>query len=98
MKRIVITVVFLAALPLLASTNSPSGIAFAGHTTGGNWCQCGCPACLCDPGDQIDLCIPGAADDAIPTATAPSRSDNSSGTAAAMLIGAVGLLWKRFRR
>lgn len=23
----------------------------AGHTTTGNWCECGTPGCICDPGE-----------------------------------------------
>lgn len=101
MKQILITIVFLAALPLFASTHGQSGsVAFAGHTLSGGWCQCGCPGCICDPGEEVEMCIPGVkeAHDAITQPTPHSRSDNSSGTTAAMLVGAAGLLWRRFRR
>jgi hypothetical protein len=27
-------------------------VALAGHTLLGNWCDCGTPGCICDPGEQ----------------------------------------------
>jgi hypothetical protein len=31
--------------------NPYATIALAGHTTMGNWCECGGPGCICDPGE-----------------------------------------------
>ncbi|MEK6324703.1 MAG: hypothetical protein AABN33_23930 [Acidobacteriota bacterium] len=28
-----------------------STVAYAGHTTAGDWCGCGLPGCICDPGE-----------------------------------------------
>jgi hypothetical protein len=59
-KRLVIAAVCILALPLLFSpsqseklTNSApfSTVAFAGRTIYGNWCECGTPGCICDPGE-----------------------------------------------
>jgi hypothetical protein len=101
MKRTLFTLIIIAALPLFASNVAPSGsVAFAGHTLGGNYCTCGCPGCICDPGEQIEFCFPGVKDPqgARSQPASPAHSDPSSGTAAAMLIGAAGFLFKRFRR
>ena len=59
-KRLVIAAVCILALPLLFSpsqnenlTNPApfSTVALAGHTSVGNWCECGTPGCICDPGE-----------------------------------------------
>ena len=57
-KRLVIAAVCILALPLLYSvsqtdkTTSPyATVALAGHTTMGNWCDCGTPGCICAPGE-----------------------------------------------
>src|SRR5712692_6589 len=59
-KRLVIAAVCILALPLLYSASqsdkatNPSSyatVALAGHTTAGNWCDCGTPGCICDPGE-----------------------------------------------
>jgi hypothetical protein len=101
MKRTLFTLIIIVALPLFASNAAPSGsVAFAGHTVTGGFCACGCPYCICDPGEGVELCIPGVKDPkgAVTHPAAPARSDPSSGTAAVMLIGAAGFLFKRFRR
>lgn len=41
--------------------------ALAGHTQTGNWCQCGCFACICDEGEQPGLC--GASAESVSDAT-----------------------------
>jgi hypothetical protein len=59
-KRLVIAAACILALPLLFSapqngklTNPApfSTVALAGHTSVGNWCECGTPGCICDPGE-----------------------------------------------
>ena len=60
LKRFLIAAVCILALPLLFSTSqnenliSPvcSSVAFAGHNVYGNYCDCGAPGCICDPGEQ----------------------------------------------
>jgi hypothetical protein len=42
MKRLLFVVVLTLCL---------SFPAFAGHTIPGDWCDCGSPGCLCDPGE-----------------------------------------------
>jgi hypothetical protein len=101
MKRTLFTLIMIAALPLFASNAAPSGsVAFAGHTVGGNFCTCGCPGCICDPDETTYYCFPDAKEPqgARTQPAGPAHSDPSSGTAAVMLIGAAGFLFKRFRR
>ena len=109
MKRIFACSLLILAVPIItatlqpgASSNAPfASTAFAGHTTLGGWCQCGCPGCICDPDEQIDMCIPGAKDaEGIalnPTGT-PARSSQSDVPAAAFFVGTGLLIWKRIRR
>src|ERR1041385_1219983 len=62
MKRVFASLLFTAVLPLIASTTQnrfdgntyppSSSVAYAGHTMGGNWCECGSYNCICDPGEQ----------------------------------------------
>jgi hypothetical protein len=60
MKRIFACLFVTAVLPLIASPTQDSSInpvpfatvAYAGHTlSGGGWCECGAPGCICDPGE-----------------------------------------------
>ena len=44
MKRLLLTSTLLLALSLPV---------FAGHTLQGDWCGCGAPGCICDPGEQL---------------------------------------------
>jgi hypothetical protein len=43
MKRLLSVCVLILCLSFSAS---------AGHSVIGGWCECGTPACLCDPGEQ----------------------------------------------
>ncbi|MEK6324771.1 MAG: hypothetical protein AABN33_24275 [Acidobacteriota bacterium] len=58
--RLIFAAICILTLPLWFSAfqsdklmNSASfvTVAYAGHTTSGNWCECGTPGCLCDPGE-----------------------------------------------
>ena len=109
MKRIFACSFLILAVPIITATlqsgansNAPfASIAFAGHTVAGGYCQCGCPGCICDPGENIDMCLPGAKDtpgsDENST-SAPERSSQSDVPAAALFIGTGLLIWKRIRR
>jgi hypothetical protein len=44
MKRLLSTSLLMFALSLPV---------FAGHTLQGDWCGCGAPACICDPGEPL---------------------------------------------
>src|SRR3989442_3587831 len=65
-KRLVVAAFCILALPLLLSpsrnnepiASAPFGtVAYAGYPIGGQWCQCGCGECFCDPGEQATPCI-----------------------------------------
>jgi hypothetical protein len=60
---------------------------FAGHTVAGGWCECGAPACICDPGEN-----PGGNRASVPKESKP----NDLGTEA-LLILAVLLLALRYK-
>lgn len=109
MKRIFACSLLILAVPIItatlqpgASSNAPfASTAFAGHTIAGSFCQCGCPGCICDPEEQIDMCIPGAKDAdgiAVNATGAPARSSQSDVPAAALFVGTGLLIWKRIRR
>ena len=109
MKRIFACSLLILALPIITdmlqpgeSRNAPfASTAFAGHTTSGGWCDCGCPGCICDPGEQIEMCLPGAKDiqdRAVNASDAPAPSSQSEVPAAALFIGTGLLIWKRIRR
>ena len=109
MKRIFACSLLILAVPIItatlqpgASSNAPfASTAFAGHTTTGSWCDCGCPGCICDPGEQIEMCLPGAKDvggNAVTPTGEPARSSQSEVPAAALFVGTGLLIWKRIRR
>jgi hypothetical protein len=109
MKRMFACSLLVLAVPIInatlqpgANSNAPfAATAFAGHTTAGGWCECGCPGCLCDPGEQIEMCLPDAKDAAgiaIDPAGVPAPSSQSQVPAAAFFVGTGLLIWKRIRR
>ena len=80
LKRILACLFIVAALPLLASTAHHRSahsvpfvsVAFAGHVIGGgSYCTCGCPTCICDPGEPIMSCGQGG-----PMRAAPGKDAN----------------------
>src|ERR1700742_1696597 len=82
LKRIFACSFILAVLPLFTSPihspNNPAPfatVAFAGHvnTGGGAYCNCGCPACRCDPGEPSQVCEQSR--------TAPATTDDSGSRA-----------------
>ena len=74
-----------------------SGIAMAGHTNpGGEYCTCGCPACICDPGERPTIC-----DGAAPAQLADDETGkadlDSELTAGAMIFALALLAWRMLR-
>jgi hypothetical protein len=74
-------------------------VALAGHSVGGNWCQCGSPGCMCDPG-ELGLGA-HAVSDASPVQNSgkakPSRGSDLDFGTGAFLIGLALLMWSRLR-
>src|SRR5690242_306222 len=107
-KRLLIVAFCILFLPMLASI-SPSKnsdvsgsamVAFAGHSTaGGGPCTCGCPDCICDPG-EIPKCygmnrVATTSDDKLPGDRKPSGGlDYATG---AMMLALALFVWLRLR-
>ena len=74
----------------------------AGHTVGGEWCACGTPGCICDPGEVGNSHRPASdqTEKALNQVASPVRSHSRSGfdfgTGALMLALAV-FVWTRLR-
>jgi hypothetical protein len=108
MKRIFACSLLILVVPIVtamlqpgASSNAPfASTAFAGHTLAGGYCACGCPGCVCDPGEDIDMCFPDAKDQGIAVngTGAPAPASQSEVPAAALFVGTGLLIWKRIRR
>jgi len=76
-------------------------VAFAGHTVAGNFCECGTPACLCDPGEEMTGHSVRPVPDASPNQRNPkAKPDRLSGldfSTGAFLIGLALFMWARLR-
>jgi hypothetical protein len=110
LKRILACLFIMAVLPMLASSvhNNPApfaSVAIAGHSVGGDFaCKCGCPNCICDPGETPTACVqtrnvnPGReGKDAIRDASPVGASGLDFGSSALMMALAL-LVWVRFMR
>ena len=98
-KRLVIAAACILALPLVFSTSQSgqathptafSMVALAGHSHIGGWCECGTPACICDPGES------GGNLNARPTDEQRDFVPGDSGAGFLMLALAF-FLWTRLR-
>lgn len=117
-KRFLIAGICILMLPLWLSPSpgdsSKGGagavvIALAGRTIGGDYCQCGVPGCICDPGeepcgspnnpcggnmaDPSDVPLPDPGGDSSDT---DSSSDLDLGSGALLLLLAF-FVWSRLR-
>ena len=108
MKRFVACSVLILVAPIVAAmlqtganTNAPfASTAFAGHTLSGGHCVCGCPGCICDPDEQIEMCLPDGRDGKAGARTTgnPAQPSQSDVPAAALFVGTGLLILKRIRR
>ena len=113
MKRILACLFIMAALPFLASSvnNSPAPfaqVAMAGHVIGGGyWCQCGCAACICDPGEEPGACTnsinptPKKSDRSFDQSASPVGAGSTAGLdfgSSALIMALAFLVWIRFSR
>ena len=106
--RLFVAVIFLLALPMWFATSKDNTnstpfvtIAIAGHTTAGNFCECGASGCLCDPGEeetghsiQPD---PSQTPDDDPRKPKLDPGSEIDFGAAAFLLGLALFMWSRFR-
>jgi hypothetical protein len=109
MKRFVACSVLILVAPIVAAmlqpganSNAPfASTAFAGHTLSGGYCVCGCPGCICEPGESLEMCLPDGREggQAVAKTTGnPTQPSQSDVPAAAFFIGTGLLIWKRIRR
>lgn len=109
--RLLLAAVCILALPLWFSasernnaTNSApfATVAYAGHTTAGEWCGCGAPGCICDAGEiglsnkQVSDQTKVRSDQEASPIQQHSRSGFDFGTGALMLALAL-FVWTRLR-
>ena len=113
MKRLFACLFVTAVLPLMASPTQDSlnnsapfaTIAYAGHSLGGSWCECGTPGCICDPGETPiggRSTTPGSDrnDGSLKKGTAPALGYQTSGVdlgSSALVIALAIFLWTRVR-
>jgi hypothetical protein len=108
-KRLLVTVSMILGLPMSFSicqedkvTNSTpfAIVAYAGHTLGGTFCNCGAPGCICEPGEQPggNMTIAPSSQPKSDQVTEPNTLDSTSdfdfGSGALMLALAI---WVFFR-
>lgn len=60
MRKFLLLAMLILIMPLLSMGISGSGpsspgayTAIAGHMASGQWCECGSPGCVCDPGEIL---------------------------------------------
>ena len=88
LKRLISITTILAPLVLAAPlTRNPQFRATAGHTLTGDFCACGTPQCLCDPGET-----PLAA-----TTQTPKHTTHVEPFLPLILIAAAFALWVTIR-
>ncbi len=108
-SRLILASICILTLPLWFSVSrstdpmnpTPFGtVAYAGHTTAGEWCECGAQGCVCDPGERGGQStsapdqIKQSSDIGVSAIRTRSRFD--LGTSVLMLALAL-LLWARLR-
>jgi len=110
MTRLGSAAVCILALPLwfsasqrdkLANPTPFATVAYAGHTLLGDWCGCGSPGCICDPGELGNRSSRPPSDQTEKpsdqgAAPIPSQSAVDFGTGALMLALAL-FMWARLR-
>src|SRR5439155_19205837 len=109
--RLILAAVCILTLPLWFSASSGNQstnpmpfapIALAGHTLSGDFCGCGSPGCLCDPGEEQTGHSARPVSDQIKRPSDPgtspirTRSGLDLGTGALMLALAL-FVWARLR-
>ena len=106
MKRLLACSLLILGAPIVAAMLQPGAngnaplvsTAFAGHTLGGSYCTCGCPGCICEPGEDLEMCLPDRKEMAAKQGANPAQPSQSDVPAAALFVGTGLLIWKRIRR
>ena len=108
--RLLLAAVCMLILPMWFSTSNGdrlttsapfATVALAGHTLVGSWCECGAPACICDPGEEptghsARPVSDASSDKPNPKAKAGRVSELDFGTGA-FLIGLALFMWSKLR-
>lgn len=111
MKRIFACLFVITVLPLVTSPTQNSStqfppfatVAFAGHTIGGSWCECGTfGGCICDPGENPggNRATPVGDDKSSDQRLSPIRARSHSGSdlgTGTLLLALAFFLWARLR-
>ena len=106
--RLLVAVVCILAIPMWLSPSKGdkltnltpfATVAVAGHSLAGDWCSCGAPGCICDPGEVAGSARPIS--NASPVQNSgkakPSRASGPDFGTGAFLIGLALLIWSRMR-
>jgi len=76
-------------------------VALAGHTLSGDWCQCGVPGCICDPGEVGGSSRPlPNKGKAVDQTASPNRANSHSGFdfgTGALILALALFMWTRLR-
>lgn len=108
LKRLLLVAFCILFVPMLvlipysenSKVASPAGVVFAGHSqAGGVACTCGCPGCVCDPGEPSNCSrtaeTSGLSDDkTLGDKTPTSEADYG---AAALFLALALFVWLRLR-
>ena len=109
--RLLLAGICIMALPMWFSTfrsdklatSAPfATIAIAGHTLNGDWCQCGTPGCICDPGEVggSSRPLPNKPEKSLDQSASPIRSHSRSGFdfgTGALVLALALMMWSRLR-
>ena len=108
LKRLLLVAFCILFLPVLVSLShsksaqvaGPAAVAFAGHSNmGGEGCTCGCPGCICDPGESPSCAgttaANGQSDDMTLGDKTPTPEANYG--AAALFVALALSVWLRLR-
>jgi hypothetical protein len=75
-------------------------VAIAGHTAAGNYCECGAPGCICDPGEEMRGHSASTVKDSSLENSRKTKLGRASGLdfgTTAFLLGLAFFMWSRFR-
>jgi len=109
--RLVFAVICMLTLPLWFSASQRdeenqarpfATVAYAGHTITGEWCGCGGPGCICDPGELggSSRPLPNKPEKAFDQTASPIRSHSHSGFdfgTGALVLALALIMWSRLR-
>jgi hypothetical protein len=112
-KRLVFAALCILAVPLLFASSENdklissvpfATVALAGHTIVGQWCECGAPGCICDPGEEPigQSARPvsdrnGRSSNHGATSTSAGRTSGLDFASSALMLALALFVWTRLR-